>query len=319
MFRPINTSALLVFGLVIGSVGIMRLVADQLPCQAITDPEAQLKAIAKEWNEARAKQKDKPPKFEPYAERCFQLVEAFPRSSTAMRALVLVATHARDTPQANARAIELLKARVGEVDLEYLGKHLGWTFPYGMSDLAPLVFTKAKAQPGDRYAPSMVVWVCLASGHGDSKGLFRDALEYLVEHYGDSKSPWSVLQYVDLTRQPDTAWSEQQVRAILAVNKNDQVRRLAAYTLGALLAGQSEATQADAEKWIRECLKISQGMKEKKVDDTEQKAQLLLTKIQRFGIGKVAPDIVGQDLDGQPLKLSDYRGKVLLLDFWGFW
>jgi len=26
-----------------------------------------------------------------------------------------------------------------------------------------------------------------------------------------------------------------------------------------------------------------------------------------------------QDLDGQPVKLSDYKGKVLLLDFWATW
>jgi len=36
-------------------------------------------------------------------------------------------------------------------------------------------------------------------------------------------------------------------------------------------------------------------------------------------IGKPAPEISGEDLDGQQFKLSDYRGKVVLLDFWGNW
>jgi cytochrome oxidase Cu insertion factor (SCO1/SenC/PrrC family) len=31
---------------------------------------------------------------------------------------------------------------------------------------------------------------------------------------------------------------------------------------------------------------------------------------------KPAPDIVGTDQDGQEFKLSDYRGKVVMLDFW---
>src|SRR5262249_18430108 len=31
------------------------------------------------------------------------------------------------------------------------------------------------------------------------------------------------------------------------------------------------------------------------------------------------PDIIGDDLDGQPLKLSDFRGKTVLLVFWGTW
>lgn len=38
-----------------------------------------------------------------------------------------------------------------------------------------------------------------------------------------------------------------------------------------------------------------------------------------LGIGKEAPDIEGTDIDGKPFKLSDYRGKVVFLDFWGHW
>ena len=36
-------------------------------------------------------------------------------------------------------------------------------------------------------------------------------------------------------------------------------------------------------------------------------------------VGRVAPDIVGEDLDGVSFKLSDYRGKVVMVDFWGDW
>jgi cytochrome oxidase Cu insertion factor (SCO1/SenC/PrrC family) len=32
--------------------------------------------------------------------------------------------------------------------------------------------------------------------------------------------------------------------------------------------------------------------------------------------GKRAPEITGEDADGANFKLSDYRGKVVLLDFW---
>jgi cytochrome oxidase Cu insertion factor (SCO1/SenC/PrrC family) len=38
-----------------------------------------------------------------------------------------------------------------------------------------------------------------------------------------------------------------------------------------------------------------------------------------LAIGSVAPEIEGEDVDGQPFKLSDYRGKVVVLDFWGDW
>jgi cytochrome oxidase Cu insertion factor (SCO1/SenC/PrrC family) len=36
-------------------------------------------------------------------------------------------------------------------------------------------------------------------------------------------------------------------------------------------------------------------------------------------VDKQVPDIEGEDLDGQAFKLSDYRGKVVMLDFWGNW
>jgi len=36
-------------------------------------------------------------------------------------------------------------------------------------------------------------------------------------------------------------------------------------------------------------------------------------------LGKVALEITGVDIDGVPFKLSDYRGKVVVLDFWGDW
>jgi hypothetical protein len=36
-------------------------------------------------------------------------------------------------------------------------------------------------------------------------------------------------------------------------------------------------------------------------------------------IGKPAPEISGEDGDGRSFRLSDYRGKVVLLDFWATW
>lgn len=40
---------------------------------------------------------------------------------------------------------------------------------------------------------------------------------------------------------------------------------------------------------------------------------------EKLAIGKVAPEIIGKDVDGKEMKLSDYRGKIVVLDFWGDW
>jgi RNA polymerase sigma factor (sigma-70 family) len=44
-----------------------------------------------------------------------------------------------------------------------------------------------------------------------------------------------------------------------------------------------------------------------------------LDEMQNLIEGKPAPEIDGVDFDGKPLKLSDYRGKVVVLVFWGTW
>ena len=42
-------------------------------------------------------------------------------------------------------------------------------------------------------------------------------------------------------------------------------------------------------------------------------------EIENLAVGKLAPEIEGEDLAGVSFKLSDYLGKVVMLDFWGDW
>jgi hypothetical protein len=50
------------------------------------------------------------------------------------------------------------------------------------------------------------------------------------------------------------------------------------------------------------------------------KGQLTSMKIMvSVVVGKPVPDLTGPDVDGKDFKLSDYRGKVVLLDFWAHW
>lgn len=39
----------------------------------------------------------------------------------------------------------------------------------------------------------------------------------------------------------------------------------------------------------------------------------------KFAVGDVAPDFEGPTPDGETIKLSDYRGQVVLIDFWATW
>jgi hypothetical protein len=47
-----------------------------------------------------------------------------------------------------------------------------------------------------------------------------------------------------------------------------------------------------------------------------EKAKMELFDMRYLSVGRFAPDIEGQDQEGRPFKLGDYRGKVVLLYFW---
>lgn len=50
-----------------------------------------------------------------------------------------------------------------------------------------------------------------------------------------------------------------------------------------------------------------------------KRAKGFLFELDHLQVGMVAPDVEAVDQDGVAFKLSDYRGKVVLVDFWGFW
>ncbi|MAG94807.1 MAG: hypothetical protein CMJ48_13850 [Planctomycetaceae bacterium] len=51
-------------------------------------------------------------------------------------------------------------------------------------------------------------------------------------------------------------------------------------------------------------------------DTIAEKAKTELYALRHLSVGKIAPDIEGPDQDGKQFKLSDNRGKVVLLYFW---
>jgi hypothetical protein len=49
------------------------------------------------------------------------------------------------------------------------------------------------------------------------------------------------------------------------------------------------------------------------------KAEAALFELHHLAVGQPVPEIEGEDIDAVAFKLSDYRGKVVFLDFWGNW
>ena len=67
----------------------------------------------------------------------------------------------------------------------------------------------------------------------------------------------------------------------------------------------------EAETTIKQVAKEHPNLS-KQADD-------FLFELQHLTVGRPAMEIDGEDIDGKKFKLSDYRGKVVVLDFWGHW
>jgi hypothetical protein len=81
----------------------------------------------------------------------------------------------------------------------------------------------------------------------------------------------------------------------------------------------------DREKAIKEVEAVLEQAAEKYGDAmlpggdaVTARARVELFEIRNLSVDKEAPDIEGEDQDGKRFKLSDYRGKVVLLDFWSY-
>jgi hypothetical protein len=98
---------------------------------------------------------------------------------------------------------------------------------------------------------------------------------------------------------------------------------LGADKLAALQSLDVEATQKQIEQIYDSLLKDFADVKINAGTPREttlgQRASAALYEIRNLAVGKPAPEIEGVDLDSVAFKLSDYRGKVVLLDFWGNW
>jgi thiol-disulfide isomerase/thioredoxin len=109
--------------------------------------------------------------------------------------------------------------------------------------------------------------------------------------------------------------------AMVAKNPLAEVRGNACFTLATLRKdqakyGQNQSATADAEKLFARVISDF-GQVERNGTTLADLAKPQLSELRRLVIGKPAPETEGEDLEGQPLKLSDYRGKVVVLSFWG--
>lgn len=116
---------------------------------------------------------------------------------------------------------------------------------------------------------------------------------------------------------------ESHVRRILEVNEDRWVRCSAKFALASIVRSGGAQRQPEAKQLFEEFLHEFDAETKYHAQSIElhyrQASQRILQAIRDVGLGVPAPATVGVDLDGRPMSLSDYRGKIVLLSFWATW
>jgi len=207
----------------------------------------------------------------------------------------------------------------------------------------------AEKNPKDTgVVPEALIWaITHSSSRGEQAKTRERALDQLTNHV-DSPKVGDIC--LSLIREPSPS-GEKLMRAIAEKSANEEAKGKATFSLGQYLKNtaasiqtlkdQTEMLKSQEQVYgkevvasmleraptalIKESEKLFETVADKygyiKVDNQRlgEKAEGELFEIRNLAIGKVAPDIEAEDLYGTTFKLSDYRGKVVVLNFWGNW
>jgi hypothetical protein len=173
---------------------------------------------------------------------------------------------------------------------------------------------------------ALIVIVNMARGTEDGNAALDKALEILSAEHIDNDKIAAVCQ--SLASNPSPA-SAKFLRTVLEKSAKRALQAQACYSLAGVVKTQSEGAQKlkkpEADALAKEAERLYQQVIDKYGDvkyfrgTFGEVAKADLFELRHLSIGKIAPQIEGEDVDGKSFKLSDYRGKVVLLDFWGNW
>jgi S1-C subfamily serine protease/thiol-disulfide isomerase/thioredoxin len=104
-------------------------------------------------------------------------------------------------------------------------------------------------------------------------------------------------------------------------SENHRVQGFALYSFAANLQVHADPQAPPNSEMIAVFERIAKDFHDVEVGETDlaSLADRTLFDIKNLAVGRTAQNIVGKDADDVELKLSDYRGKVVVLDFWVDW
>lgn len=144
-----------------------------------------------------------------------------------------------------------------------------------------------------------------------------EAFEILTHDYLDSESLQSAIQMVEYYGEGKTQAVDglERIASDSALREN---RGKATFTLGRLLMGNVDTREKAREKFLLVTMDYA-DLKGDRGKSYGELAEINLFDLDNLQVGCKVPEFESIDETGTPFKLSEYEGKVVLLDFWGFW
>jgi hypothetical protein len=193
-----------------------------------------------------------------------------------------------------------------------------------LSDFGKKAMDAVKANPKSPSALNLLTLVLQSNPK-----LSDDVLELVRTQYVLDPKVGSICSMLSYN---DTPAAEALLKEIAAKNPNTDAKATATHALGKRLASgfsvyaqkpvpenEREATIKRAEGYFNAVIALYKDNPKHPMAERARKDLVGLGNVLKLQIGKTAPEIVGEDIDGVKFKLSDYRGRVIMLDFWGNW
>lgn len=316
--------------LFLGIVCTDSLQADDPPAKKSeqADVQKELSAIQSEWNTKRGEffkkfqeindqnerakfyQKEAP-KFDTYAERVLKLANENPTAPKAADAVLWCFMNGVEGKQEEACA-KWLKGWIARTELPVLNQQLKRYYYLNNPEVIAAVFEKVKSAGKNEHAVPLLVWVSRQGVYSDQAAkVAGEAQKLMLDQFIEAPELGDVC--MSLADSEDNTATDT-LKKILDKTKHEDVKAKACLALGKHYA-KKEPTHPDAEKMFERVLKEFPKLDK----NVKNMASGELNELKFLSVGKPALEIAGKDLDDKEFKLSDYKGKVVLLDFWGFW
>lgn len=108
-------------------------------------------------------------------------------------------------------------------------------------------------------------------------------------------------------------------KAVIAKNKSREAVAAAKFGLAMKYQQGTRGLFGTITKMDKARALLEEIEKDFKDTSAGEKAGAYLYELNHLKVGMTAPDFEGEDADGNKIKLSQFRGKIVVLDYWGYW